>query len=127
MEVYAKAFPWMDPECATTGDAQIEGHDDCRPVPLSLRSRLSYTAEIEWANDLTPVAEQWVNTLDSITKYFETFKHDFATSLALQSNEMCVLESIHGHTTKSLRDGGYGNGCEEYELFRHRLCDFGKL
>lgn len=128
MEVYAKAFPWMDPECVTIGGGvHTDVHDDCRTTSLSLRPHLSYTAEIEWANEFTPVTEQWVNTLDSITKYFETFKHDFTTSLALQNNDLCVLKSVRGPATKSLRDGGYGDGREEYELFRHRLCDFGKL
>lgn len=128
IEVYAKAFPWMDPERETSDlDTHTDVHDHGQPIPLSLRPYLSYIAEIEWANDITPVAEQWVSTLDSITMYFETFKHDFNTSLAEQDSGICGPESVAYHANKSLRDGGYGEGREEYELFRHRLCDFGKL
>jgi hypothetical protein len=128
MEVYAKAFPWMDPDfVGAENSPQTDVYDHCRPLCLSIRPHLSYTAEIEGANEIVHVAEQWVNTLDSIMKYFETFKQDFIRKLGSDCSGNQNPRGVGCQTSKCLRDGGYGEGHEEYELFRHRLCDFGTL
>jgi hypothetical protein len=127
-EVYAKAFPWMDPEHAATDEYHYrDASHGSRPVSLSRRPQLSYTAEIEGINDTLHIAQQWVETLDSIATYFDTFKQDFAASVTMARSGPRELESHAVQTTKCLRDGGPGEGDEEFELFRHRLCDYSKL
>jgi hypothetical protein len=128
MEVYAKAFPWMDPDFVEADRSpQPDAYNQCPPLCLSLRPHLSFAAEIEGANEILHVAEQWVNILDSITKYFETFKQDFIRNLGLECASVQKPKDVGFQMSKCLRDGGYGEGHEEYELFRHRLCDFGRL
>jgi len=133
IEVYAKAFPWMNPACTAITTTKTEDHShpnahntEHASMCLSCRPHLSYEAEIEEMHAVVPIAEQWVSTLDSITIYFETFKHDFAASRAFGCSRGQGLESYDGQGFKCLRDGGTGEGCEEYELFRHRLCRFGR-
>lgn len=125
-EVYAKAFPWMDPDYATTDeyhcrDTSYESRSI--PIPLSRRPHLSYITEIEGVNDTLPITEQWVETLDCIATYFDTFKQDFAANVTVGRSN---LGEPRNETPRSLRDGGPGEGEEEFELFKHRLCDYSK-
>ena len=128
VEVYAKAFPWMDPENVATDEHQYRDDSyECRPTCLSRRPHLSYIAEIEGINGTLHVAEQWVETLDSIANYFDTFKQDFAASVTMYSFTLGETGFNKGRVSRCLRDGGPGEGEEEFELFRHRLCDYSKL
>ena len=128
MEVYIKAFPWMDPDYVARNDlARLERNDERRLVCLPHRPYLSYCDEVEGANDVVQIAGHWADTLDSIKNYFETFKRDFTMSLTLECSNVCDSQHYGSRMNKSLRNGGDGEGCEEYEIFRHRLYDFGKL
>jgi hypothetical protein len=129
IEVYAGAFPWMNPGCTATDEHSrtITPNTEHKSVCFSCRPHLSYEAEIEEAHVVVRIAEQWASTLDSIAIYFETFKHDYATSRAFGCVRGTGFESYHGHEVRCLRDGSSGEGCEEYELFRHRLCRFGTV
>ena len=84
----------------------------------------TYSAELQGAETITTTAKQWAEDLDTIAIYFETFKNDFvgSTSETLPASGYGNYQS-----TKCLRDGGEGDGREEYKLFRHRLVDFGDL
>jgi len=127
-EIYAKAFPWMDPEHAATDEHHWrDASHGSRPIALSRRPYLSYTAEIEGINDTLHIAQQWVETLDSIATYFDTFKQDFAASVTMGQSHSGEPENHGVQAAKCLRDGGPGEGDEEFELFRHRLCDYSKL
>lgn len=128
IEVYARAFPWMNPDCTATEERSRTNANSAEHAStcLSCRPLLSYDAEIEDAHVVVPIAEQWVSTLDSITIYFEAFKHDFARSVAFGCSRGQGIEGCNGQDNICLRDGGSGEGCEEYELFRHRLCHFGR-
>ena len=67
VEIYAKAFPWMEPEYAATDDRHYrDANHGYRPTCLARRPHLSYAAEIEGINDTLHIAEQWIETLDSI-------------------------------------------------------------
>ena len=117
----------MDPDHATTDDdrnkdARQRHSHNC----LARRLDLTYSAEIEGINDTLHIAEQWVKTLDSMATYFDTFKQDFAVSVTLEYPSSGELESDGHPAARSLRDGGPGEGDEEYELFRHRLYDYSK-
>jgi hypothetical protein len=128
VEVYVKAFPWMDPDYTTADDNFCAtGTHGKRPPSLALRPHLSYTAEIEGIDDTLRIAEQWVETLDSVASYFDTFKQDFAASVALGRSGLGLPGSDDRGAARCLRDGGPGEGDEEFELFRHRLCDYSKL
>jgi hypothetical protein len=132
IEVYAGAFPWMNPGCTATEEHYSRStstqNTEHESMCFSCRPHLSYEAEIEEAQVVVRIAEQWVSTLDSIAIYFETFKQDFATSRAFRcSSRGNGLEGYDGHEVRCLRDGGSREGCEEYELFRHRLCRSGTV
>ena len=128
VEIYAKAFPWMDPESAATDDRHYaDANHGYRPTCLARRPHLSYAAEIEGSNDTLHIAEQWIETLDLIASYFDTFKQDFAASVALGSSGGRERGNDVHQAARCLRDGGPGEGEEEFELFRHRLCDYSKL
>lgn len=128
VEVYAKAFPWMEPDYTATDEYyRGAGTQAERPTSLAYRPHLSYSAEIEGINDTLRIAEQWVETLDSVASYFDTFKQDFAASLALRRFSLGEPGNDNRRAARCLRDGGPGEGDEEFELFRHRLCDYSKL
>jgi len=125
MQTYASAFPWMDPDHVMTPTrvhSPTPEENNVTDTPAG--SLQTYSAELQGAESITTMAKQWAEDLDTIAIYFETFKSDFFNS---------TLESLpasgHGSysSTKCLRDGGEGDGREEYELFRHRLVDFGEL
>jgi len=128
VEVYAKAFPWMDPDY-TAADEYHRGAGSHGELPTSLarRPHLSYSTEIEGINDTLRIAEQWVETLDSVASYFDTFKQDFAASVALGRSSLGEPCKDDRQAARSLREGGPGEGDEEFELLRHRLCNYGKL
>ena len=67
-----------------------------------------------------------METLDSVASYFDTFKQDFAASVALRRSSLGELGDDR-RAASCLRDGGPGEGDEEFELFRYRLCDYGRL
>jgi hypothetical protein len=118
----------MEPECAAPNDKHYgDASHAPRPTCLSRRPHLSYAAEIEGIDDTLQIAKQWVETLDSIASYFDTFKQDFAASVALGSSGGRERGNDVQQPTGCLRDGGPGEGEEEFELFRHRLCDYSKL
>lgn len=128
VEVYAKAFNWMNPDRLPTDEyRRLDASHGHRAICLSCRPHISYVTEIEGINDTLPVAGQWVEILESVTNYFETFKQDFAASVALGRSRPTVPETNGLQVPKSLRDGGQGEGHEEFELFRHLLCDYGTL
>jgi hypothetical protein len=73
-----------------------------------------------------------METLETISRYFGTFKRDFHTNVST-CNPASTLDQ-YGPGNKMLcfrdggyRDGGYGDGTEEYELFRRRLFSFSNL
>ena len=127
VEVYAKAFPWMDPDY-TSPDEQSGGvgSHGKRSTSLVHRPHLSYMAEIQGINKTLRIAEQWVETIDSVASYFDTFEQDFAASVALRRPSLGEVGDDR-RAARCLREGGPGEGDEEFELFRHRLCDYGKL
>lgn len=128
LETYAKAFPWMDPESAAPDDKHYgDASPSYRPACLARRPHLSYAAEIEGIDDTLHIAKQWVETLDSIASYFDTFKQDFAASVTLRRPSLGEPGNDDHRAARTLRDGGPGEGDEEFELFRHRLCDYSKL
>jgi hypothetical protein len=128
VEVYVKAFPWMDPDYTATDESLCRtGNHGNRPPSLIRRPHLSYKAEIEGIDDTLRIAEQWVETLGSVASYFDTFKQDFAASVALGRSGLGVPGSDDHGAARCLRDGGPGEGDEEFELFRHRLCDYSKV
>ena len=128
VEVYAKAFPWMDPDYTSPEQHRdgAGGSQGNRPTSIAHRPHLSYTAEIQGINNTLRIAEQWVETLDSVASYFDTFKQDFAASVALRRPSLGEVGDDR-RAARCLREGGPGEGDEEFELFRHRLCDYGKL
>lgn len=127
VEVYAKAFPWMDPDYTSPGEQSGgTGSHGTRATSLVHRPHLSYTAEIQGINGTLRIAEQWVETLDSVASYFDTFKQDFAASVSPRRSSLGELGDDR-RAARCLREGGPGEGDEEFELFRHRLCDYGKL
>lgn len=127
VEIYAKAFPWMDPDYTPPEEHRDgAGSHGNRPTSLVQRPHLSYIEEIQGINNTLRIAEQWVETLDSVASYFDTFKQDFAASVALRRSSLGELGDDR-RAASCLRDGGPGEGDEEFELFRYRLCDYGRL
>lgn len=126
IQIYALAFPWMDPDhvMTTPSHAQSPTNEDNNIAEHPAGRPQSYSAELQGAENITTMARQWAGDLDTIAIYFETFKSDFvnATGEGLPASGYGNYQS-----TKCLRDGGDGDGREEYELFRHRLVDFGEL
>ena len=128
IQIYASAFPWMDTDHvmppstpSRVHSPASEGPDVTGPWAGRLQT---YSAELRGAETATTMARQWAEDLDTIAVYFETFKIDF-----VNNTSESLPASGHGTypSTKCLRDGGDGDGREEYELFRHRLVDFGDL
>lgn len=122
----------MDPDHATTDEYRCrDASPESRSIPLSHRPHLSYTTEIEGINDTLPITEQWVETLDSIATYFDTFKQDFVTASVTTVRSrvqlLDIVDCLNEWPPRCLRDGGPGEGEEEFELFRHRLCDYSRL
>jgi len=125
VQFYVLAFPWMDPDHILTpayGHSPTYEGNDIPEVPTG-RLR-SYSAELQRAESITTMAKQWAEDLDTIAAYFQRFKSDFIsnTSESLPASRYGSYQS-----TKCLRDGGDGDGREEYELFRRRLVGFGDL
>ena len=126
IQIYASAFPWMDLDhIMAPARNHPPTHEDINTTePLPGRPLQTYSAELQGAETITTMAKRWAEDLDTIAIYFETFKGDFVsnTSETLPASGFGSYQS-----TKCLRDGGDGDGREEYELFRHRLVDFGDL
>jgi len=124
IQIYALAFPWMD----TDHVMAPFGVDSPTREKSAAAGLKTYSAELQGAETITTMAKQWAEDLDTIATYFETFKADFINST---SESLPAWTSGIGNggfpSIKCLRDGGEGDGREEYELFRHRLVDFGDL
>jgi hypothetical protein len=126
IQTYASAFPWMDSDhVMTPSRVHSPAHEDNNITTEPLAGRLqTYSAELQGAEAITTMAKQWAEDLDTIAIYFETFKSDFINN----TSETLPASGYGSHqSTKCLRDGGDGDGREEYELFRYRLVDFGDL
>jgi hypothetical protein len=125
IQTYASAFPWMDPDHVMTPfHVHSPSYEENNTTQPPTGRPQTYSAELQGAEAITPMAKQWAEDLDTIAVYFETFKSDFvsSTSESLPASGYGSYQS-----SKCLRDGGDGDGREEYELFRHRLVDFGDL
>lgn len=124
METYARSFPWMDPN-----QRMSTLRDHIKPEGNCDRARASdnFLVDTQGGEDIVLPALQWYTTLSSIADYFGIFKKDFyannLTSLRL-SSPYC---NGGYDSSRCLREGGAGDGREEYEVFRPWLREFGKL
>jgi hypothetical protein len=125
IQIYASAFPWMDPDrVITPSHVEPPTHQRLNTTEPPAGRLQTYSAELQGAETITTTAQQWAEDLDTIAIYFETFKSDFVNNT---SENLPAPRYGNYQSTKCLRDGGDGDGREEYELFRHRLVDFGDL
>lgn len=124
IRIYARAFPWMDVE------QQLA---QCEAPPIfagNLRhfdssASQSTTPKPPGDESIVSLNDEWSVTLASIAKYFEDFKLDYYTTSLSESyfvSDICVNQL---RSRRCLRDGGAGEGLEEYKLFRSKLRNFG--
>jgi hypothetical protein len=84
----------------------------------------TYLFELQESETIIAMAKQWAEDLDTIAVYLEMLKSDFVKNTGENLPASKNASVSHG-LAKCLRDGGEGNGREEYDSFRHRLVDLG--
>jgi hypothetical protein len=126
VEIYARSFPWMDTKHQIASSAYSSGarnmpsgsgHEAAGSQPLGLQED----------GNIVRLNDEWSATLASIVAYFEGFKFDYYTNTL---TDPCLAPDSYTNLLRSrrcLRDGGVGEGLEEYALLQPRLRNFGRV
>lgn len=122
IDSYGASFPWM---CSHALDPLYSGSnpDEHDAIHLNTQDNLRkklVSSGFEELKIFVRLADEWTESLISITEYFETFKTDFNAAKARGSHSKDYIEM-------PLRHGGAGAGSSEYSLFERQLRNFGSF
>jgi hypothetical protein len=128
LKTYGRHFPWMDPDDQmSTYNFHDGGNGENRSQSPTSRAQRRQRAEGTASENVVHRTSAWMETLEIISQYFGTFKRDFHTNVSTCIPASTLDQYGSGNKMLCLRDGGYGGGSEEYDLFRERLFNFGSL
>lgn len=128
-ETYGRSFPWMDIEHRMTPREPAKRHPTVDHFLSRFSTHITAHHRLKTQADETVVSlgVEWASTLENIEKYFEVFKSDYYSNIFSEPLWAPESVAVHSQTGKCLRDGGSGEGEEEYRLFRSKLRDFGRM
>lgn len=126
-ETYAAHFPWMDPDDRMGTRSSLSGGNGTSRPPRgpTFQADQNHPSEGLCASEIVRCTPAWTDTLETISRYFGNFMCDFEANISISAPLSMSDRRNPGHGTLCLRDGGYGGGAEEYELFQQRLFNFG--
>ena len=127
LETYAAHFPWMDPDDRMGTRSSLSGENGTSRPPqgFTFPADQNPMSEALCASEIVRCTPAWTDTLETISRYFRMFKCNFQANISMSAPVLMSDRRDPGHGTLCLRDGGYGGGAEEYELFQQRLLNFG--
>lgn len=130
IRIYAVSFPWMD----TEGQMATPIHPgnaasivESEVLERNGTSGFDVTSNTSGDEAIVGALPKWRKTLEAISQYFATFKTDFYSKTLVGATLIPANAIMAPDTAQCLRDGGMGEGREEYEIFESSLKDFGHL
>lgn len=129
VEIYGHSFPWMDTERQLASSAAMSAMSVGMYTPshFSYGTARSQPSGLQKEVTIVRLNDEWSATLASIAAYFEGFKLDYYTNTL---TDPCLAPDSYTSLLRSrrcLRDGGVGEGLEEYALLQPRLRNFGRV
>ena len=123
--VYSINFPHMDQQCYMCDprpDQEVNANDGGGWKGATALA-VSTLNNMKQRNKM---ARNWCNWIDRMHSYFEGIKRDHDLAIrALPGPSSEHQKRLAEAKGKSLREGGYGGGLEEYKLLERELKDFG--